>query len=339
MKILYAIQCTGNGHLSRAMEVIPFLQKRGDLDILLSGSQSDLPFPFPVKYRFHGMSFIFGKKGGVDMFRTYLQMQSRKLVREINNLPVEDYDIIINDFEPVSAWAAHRNKLPCIALSNQCTILSENIPKAKHRDILGEMVLKYYAPSTSQYGFHFASFDSNIYTPIIRREVRNLHVTEQEHYTVYLPAYDDERLIKNLTKFPDVKWEVFSKHNKAPVREGNVFVRPIENESFLKSMASCTGILCAAGFGTAAEALYLNKKLLVIPMKNQYEQHCNAAALKFLGLPVMKSLKKKHFSHLEDWIQNGKAARMNYPDITDEIIEEIFDNHFIGKQKPMKIIG
>jgi uncharacterized protein (TIGR00661 family) len=339
MKILYAVQCTGNGHLSRAMEIIPFLQKRGELDILLSGSQSDLLFPYPVKYRFHGLSFVFGKKGGVDMFRTYLQMQSRKLIREIGNLPVEDYDIIINDFEPVSAWAAYRSKLPCIALSNQCTILSENVPKAKHRDLVGEMVLKYYAPSTSQYGFHFASFDSNIYTPIIRREVRNLKIRDEEHYTVYLPAYDDERLIKNLTKFSDVKWQVFSKHNKIEVREKNVFIRPIENESFLKSMASCTGVLCAAGFGTAAEALYLNKKLLVIPMKNQYEQHCNAAALKSLGIPVMKSLKKKHFNHLEDWIQNGKPARVNYPDITDNIIEKIFDDHFIGKERPLKIIG
>ena len=34
MKILYAIQGTGNGHISRAREIIPLLQKYGELDIL-----------------------------------------------------------------------------------------------------------------------------------------------------------------------------------------------------------------------------------------------------------------------------------------------------------------
>ncbi|HXU28204.1 MAG TPA: glycosyl transferase, partial [Bacteroidia bacterium] len=77
MKILYAIQGTGNGHLSRAMEIIPAFMKRGDVDILLSGIQVDLTLPFPVKYRLNGLSFIFGKSGGVDFFRTYAKLNSR----------------------------------------------------------------------------------------------------------------------------------------------------------------------------------------------------------------------------------------------------------------------
>jgi hypothetical protein len=37
-------------------------------------------------------------------------------------------------------------------------------------------------------------------------------------------------------------------------------------------------------FETPAEALFLGKKLLVIPMTGQYEQECNAAALAALML-------------------------------------------------------
>ena len=37
MKILYAIQGTGNGHLSRAIDVIPALKKIGQVDVLVSG--------------------------------------------------------------------------------------------------------------------------------------------------------------------------------------------------------------------------------------------------------------------------------------------------------------
>ena len=331
MKILYAIQGTGNGHLSRAMEIIPALMKRGDVDILLSGIQVDLVCPFPVKYRLNGLSFIFGKSGGVDFFRTYAKLNSRKVVREIRSLPVESYDLIINDFEPISAWAAYRKDLPCIALSNQCVTLNPSVPKPKHRDMIGELVLKYYAPSTAQYGFHFARFDENIYTPIIRKEVRELEVSNKGHYTVYLPAYDDERMIKHLSRFKATRWEVFSKHNKKMVEAGNVTIFPITGRAFLESMASCTGVLSAAGFATAAEALFLKKKLMVIPMKSQYEQHCNAAALKSLGVSVMKSLKKKHYDKMENWLLNGKIVDVNYPDVTEEIVEKIIEDHLAKK--------
>ena len=66
MKILYAIQGTGNGHLSRAKDIIPALEMRAQVDILVSGQQADITLPFEVKYRFKGLSFIFGKKGGID---------------------------------------------------------------------------------------------------------------------------------------------------------------------------------------------------------------------------------------------------------------------------------
>jgi len=335
MKILYAIQGTGNGHLSRAMEIIPILQKKGDLDILISGIQVDLPLSFPVKYRYNGLSFIFGKKGGVDVLSTYVKMKSRKLAKEIRTLPVENYDLIINDFEPVSAWAAYFKNKPCIALSNQCTIFSPNVPKPKHRDLLGELVLKYYAPSTSEYGFHFAKFDNNIFTPIVRKEIREISTSNKGHFTVYLPSYDDERIIKKLSMLKDVKWEVFSKHNKKPFEVKNISVQPINKDSFINSMASCEGLLTGAGFGATSEALFLKKKLLVIPMKAQYEQHCNAAALNTLGVPSIKSLKKKHHHHIKDWIQNGKIMEVDYPDMTEEIIDTIIKDHQDNKHIPL----
>jgi uncharacterized protein (TIGR00661 family) len=327
MKILYAIQGTGNGHLSRALEIIPILKRKAELDILISGSQVDLTLPYPIKYKFNGFGFIFGKKGGVDMLGTYFKMKTRRLASEIKSLPVENYDLIINDFEPVSAWAAYFKNKPCIALSNQCALLSPNAPRPDHRDLLGEMVIKYYAPFSARYGFHFAKFADDIYTPIIRQEIRELHPSNKGHYTVYLPSYNDERIIKNLSKIKNVKWEVFSKHNQQELIFENGFIKPINNQAFAKSMASCEGMLCGAGFGTTAEALFLKKKLLVIPMKNQYEQHCNAAALASLGVPSMKSLKGKHLHYIENWVTNGKIVEVNYPDNTENLIDRILEDH------------
>src|SRR5690606_21367903 len=124
MKILYAIQGTGNGHLSRARDIIPILQKKGTVDILISGIQADIILPFPIKYRFYGLSFIFGKKGGVDILETLKKGDLKKLIMEIRQLPIEEYDLVINDFEPVSAWACFLRGKKCISLSHQSVILN-----------------------------------------------------------------------------------------------------------------------------------------------------------------------------------------------------------------------
>ncbi len=327
MKILYAVQGTGNGHLSRARDIVPVLQKKGEVDILVSGMQADVSLPFPVKYQFKGLSFVFGKNGGIDFVSTYLKMDLRELLHDIDKVPLEKYDLIISDFEPITSWACKQKKLQCIALSHQSAVLSKNAPKPKKKNALGKAVLKHYAPSTAQYGFHFSDFDKNIFTPVIRKEIRELKPVKQNHYTVYLPAYNDERLIKNLEQFKNVQWDVFSKHCKETTKSGVVTIQPINNEAFIKSLASSTGVLCGAGFETPAEALYLKKKLLVIPMKAQYEQQCNAATLKTMGVAVIKSLKKKHHWIIKDWLAYGKAVPVNYPDVTEQIIEMIIAKH------------
>jgi len=327
MKILYAIQGTGNGHLSRAMDIVPCLKRRGEVDVLVSGIQGDLPLPFPIRYKLNGLSFIFGRSGGVDLWKTLIKSSVKRLVREIKALPVEDYDIVINDFEPVSAWACYMKNQPAIALSHQSAVLSPNSPKPGHTDMLGRLVLKNYAPSSSQYGFHFDSYSENIFTPVIRSQVRQHDVSDKGHYTVYLPAYDDKRLFKRLSEYKDVRWEVFSKHNRRPLNFKNISIQPVNNEKFIASMAHSSGVLCGAGFETPAEALYMGKKLLVIPMKNQYEQHLNAAALEMMGIPVVGSLKSKYKPVISDWLQHGKPVAVNYPDVTQQIADMIVDKH------------
>lgn len=330
MKILYAIQGTGNGHLSRARDIIPLLQNVGEVDILISGSQADITLPYPIKYQMKGLGFVFGKKGGVDLWQTFRQNSIRRIIREVNQVPVALYDIIINDFEPVSAWACYFKRKPCIALSHQCAVLSSKAPLPRHRDRIGKFILKHYAPATARYGFHFEKFNDQTYTPVIRKQVRELFVSNKGHYTVYLPSYSDKKIVKILSRFNDVKWEVFSKHNKELYNCKNISIRPIHNEKFLESMASSSGILCGAGFETPSEALFLKKKLLVVPMENQYEQHCNAAALQYLGVRVLKNLKKKQLPKIEKWLKEDIVISVDYPDNTQEIIQTLLNDHLIS---------
>ena len=323
MKILFAIQGTGNGHLSRARDIYPELAKYGDVDVLISGIQADVTFPYPVKYKFYGLSFIFGNKGGVEIGQTIKRLNLVRLISDIRKLPVEDYDLVINDFEPVASWACKMKRVPCIALSHQSAVIDKNAPKPMERDWFGELVLNHYAPHTAAYGFHFASYSSNIHTPVIRKQVRDIIPTDEGHYTVYLPAYDDKTLVEHLSKFDFVQWQVFSKHNKEAFDFKNVSIRPIENDAFIKSMASSTGVLCGAGFEGPAEALFLGKKVLAIPMVGQYEQHCNAAGLEAMGVPVIKQLNKKYYDSIYRWLKSEERIKVNFPDNTAMVVQQL----------------
>ncbi len=326
MKILYAIQGTGNGHLSRAVDIIPELKKFGDLDLFVSGAQADIALPYPVKYKSKGLSFFFGKSGGINFLKTFQKNSSKDLIREINNFPVEKYDLVVNDFEPISAWACKKKQIKCISLSHQSALLSKKSPRPKFVDPFGEWLLKNYAPVKKYIGFHFEEYDKNIFTPVIRSAIREAKIEDRGHYTVYLPAYDDKKLVEILLKLSTkLRWHIFSKHTKSPYHVGRISVYPVSGQDFVASVVSGTGVLCGAGFETPAEVLHLNKKLLVVPMKSQYEQHCNAAALKKLGVPVLKKVKKKSLQKIDKWLESKKRLDISFPDIAAKAVEKLFE--------------
>lgn len=325
MRILYAIQGTGNGHIARAEDIIPILRQHGDLDLFVSGAQADIKLSSPVKYKSKGLSFYFGKRGGVDLVKTFRKNSSKEVYKEIKNFPVEKYDLVINDFEPITAWACLKKDIPCVALSHQSALLSDLSPRPKSFDPVGEWILKNYAPVKEHVGFHFARFDKNIFTPVIRTRVREAKVQDLGHYTVYLPAYDDKKLVPLLLRMSKIKWQIFSKHARKPYSVGKLSVFPVDNEAFTTSMASSSGVLCGAGFETPSEALFLGKKLMVVPMKGQYEQHYNAAALKGLGVPVIKKVKRKNVDKIEAWVGSTDRVITDYNNVTEEAVQCAID--------------
>jgi uncharacterized protein (TIGR00661 family) len=327
VKILYAIQGTGNGHIARAEDIIPELKAYGSLDLFVSGAQADLQLKYRIKYKSKGLSFYFGKQGGVDLVKTFKQNSSKSVYDEIKNFPVEKYDLVINDFEPITAWACKRKEIPCIALSHQSALLSAKCPKPKHYDLVGDWILRNYAPAPAKVGFHFSCFDSDIFTPVIRQRVRDASITDRGHYTVYLPSYDDKKLVSLLLNIPYTRWHIFSKHTKKSYHVSTVSVYPVNNEDFTASMASSKGVLCGAGFETPAEALYLGKKLLVVPMKNQYEQHFNAAALQQMGIAVVKKVKKKNLEKILKWVEAANNVSQTYGNVTQAAVARAMQLH------------
>ena len=339
MKVLYAIQGTGNGHMSRAKEIIPALMNRCQVDILVSGTQSEVKLPYKIKYHLKGVPFVFGKNGGIDYIRTLFSNNIFRVIREIRKVKVHEYDLIINDFEPISAWACiFKRMVHCVSLSHQCALLSNSVPSPDRKSVIGTWFLKNYAPATTKFGFHFRPYQNWIYPPIIRKDIRKQSVKQKKYHVVYLPSYGDEKIIKILKQFKSEKWKVFSKHAKRTYKKLNVQIQPICNKTFERSMAWSKGIICGAGFEAPAEALYLRKKLMVIPMKGQLEQQYNAAALKELGVDVFKSFDETIIPEIRKWLKKTNAIELDFPDKTQFIIDELISNHIVATELSNKIL-
>ncbi|TAF46616.1 MAG: glycosyl transferase [Sphingobacteriales bacterium] len=321
MKILFAIQGTGNGHISRAREIIPYLQQHGEVDILISGTQADVVLSHPIKYKFHGFSFVFGKNGGVNHWQTFKIINLRQFWKDMHSIPIHDYNLIVNDFEPLTAWACKLKKVKSVSLSHQASFVSNKTPRPpKGGPKYAEWILNYYAPTSHHIGFHFKPYDSFIHTPVIRSQIRELQTQNLGHYTVYLPAVDDKKLVKHLLALPNTQWQVFSKHQKTPYTYANVKVSAIANEAFNTSLATCEGLLTGGGFEGPAEALYLGKKLLMVPMSNQYEQECNAEAARLLGVKVIKKIDATFAQQLKIWINESYKIDINFSNETETIV-------------------
>ena len=170
-------------------------------------------------------------------------------------------------------------------------------------------------------GFHFKRYAPHIFFPIIRDAIRNQQTSKQNKYTVYLPAYADSFICSILTQIPQTQWEVFSKHCTKAYSVENVNVQPPSGTAFQASMAAATGVLCGAGFETPAEALFLKKKLLVVPMRDQHEQHYNAAALADLDIPVLSKLSKQSVPKLSAWVDDTAVPNIDFPDDTNAAID------------------
>lgn len=325
MKILYAIQGTGNGHVSRAREIIPHLKKYGDLDLLVSGTQAEVGLDDEVKYQFHGFGFVFGEKGGVDFLKTWEQFNTAQFLSDVKKLPVKDYDLVINDFEPVCAWACKLKGKKNVALSHQSAFVSDKTPQLKGFH-WGKIIMNNYAPTNAHVAFHFERYDDFINTPVIRSEIRNLKAENLGHYTVYLPAYSDEFILNQVKKFSNIKWQIFSKHSNDSYSKDNAEITPINNQKFQKSLASCEGFLTGGGFEGPAEALFLKKKVLAVPMKNQYEQQCNALAMENMGVPVIWN-EREFAQKLQNWVQDDKIIEVNFPDETAQVIERLVNTY------------
>ena len=106
---------------------------------------------------------------------------------------------------------------------------------------------------------------------------------------------------------------------------------PISNEGFNNSMITSAGVITGAGFETPAEALYLGKKLLCLPIRGQYEQLCNAAALERFNVPIIDKIDENFTSSVYNWLSGLAPKPLVLGQSTKEIVEKVIEKGLTQK--------
>lgn len=312
MKILYGVQGTGNGHITRARIMAKALAAVGaEVDWVFSGRAAQDFFDmsdFGNYQVYRGLTFVV-KSGRILYLKTALTSNLKQCYRDIKKVNVEGYDLIINDFEPISAWAAKRAGKAVIGISHQNAFLYD-IPK-DGGNIFISWFMRNFAPASLPIGLHWHHFNQPILPPLVEPSHYINQVTAK-HYLVYLPFSDLTDILPQLRQLSGYQFFVYKSVPEA-FDEGHIHVRPFSREGFQQDLHRCEGVICSAGFELPSEAIQLGKKVLVQPVAGQMEQKSNALALTQLGYGSVT--KELSVEVIKKWLLLPKPEPIDYPDV------------------------
>ncbi|MGF1722103.1 glycosyltransferase [Vibrio kyushuensis] len=325
MKILYGVQGTGNGHIARARAMSMALKARGiEVDYLFSGRDADKYFSmqeFGDYQTRKGLTFE-TENGQVSYLKTVKNNSLSSLYDEITQLDLSSYDLILNDFEPITAWAAKRQNKTCISISHQ-NAFKHSVP-LKGANWVDKRLIHHLAPADYSIGLHWYHFDQDILPPIVHSIKQQI---EQENFIlVYLPFENSNEICNLLFRFSSYQFVCFHPSvNKVETIE-NVELRPLSHESFQSHLHRCNGVIANGGFELPSEALTLGKKLLLKPLSGQFEQQSNVATLDSLGLASCMDFLDA--SKVRIWLDEKPGEKVIYPDVAQAIAEWVHNGQW-----------
>ncbi|SIO27596.1 MJ1255/VC2487 family glycosyltransferase [Salinivibrio sp. ES.052] len=322
MKLLYGVQGTGNGHISRARAMARALAGYNvEVDFIFSGRPAERYFdmaPFGDYRTFTGMSFV-SRHGKIDMLATAQHNHLAQLRRDIRQLDVSGYDKVISDFEPISAWAARQQGVPSVAISHQAAF-SHAVPK-HGETLINRLIMRYFAPTDYAVGLHWYHFNQPILPPIIDTHPGDNTAESPEaekSVLVYLPFESLPAVSELLFRF-NQSFICFHPDVSEPYQRENLTFMPLGKERFHAALHQCQGVIANGGFELPSEALTLGKKLLLKPLSGQFEQLSNVATLTQLGLA--HSMDSLEASAVREWLNTPAVGAIDYPDVAQALAE------------------
>lgn len=321
MEILYGVQGTGNGHISRSREIVRYLKADGHrVRVIVSGREPALLWEMEAFEPFvalEGLTFA-TRRGRLQYFKTARRLNLPRFYGDIRSFDARRVDVVVTDFEPVSARIARRHKLPSIGIGHQYAF-RYRIPIAGF-DLVALYVIRRFAPADHCLGLHWHHFNQPILPPIVPGRMGSGCAACADKVLVYLPFEAIEDIRRLLNPFDAHQFFVYHQLPAAS-DERHLHLRPYSRQGFLKDLAESSAVITNAGFELASEALHLGKKVLVKPLARQMEQLSNAKALVQLGLGT--AMKRLDAGEVGRFLASPQAAQVRYPDVARMIADWI----------------
>lgn len=352
MKFLFIVQGEGRGHLTQAISLAEMLRRHGHeiVDVLVGKSRSrELPAFFEERIGvplciYEAPSFVFKKDGKhIDKVKTFIYnttpVKLRKFGKSVEmihqRIKAANPDVVVNFYEILPGFMHLRFKVdvPFVNIGHQYLLKHPDYPFNKE-DSQNMVILKLHAflsgiSATKILALSFYPMkpflrEKLVVTPpLLRREILNLQPAEGDYILGYMlnQGYFSE-VQKWHDTHPDVKLHFFWDRKDAPeelVIDDTLTLHRINDEKFLRYMETCRGYITTAGFESVCEALFMNKRVMLIP--SHIEQEINAADAASigggiigdsfdLGLLLEYMHEKSHFNHdaFRRWVLSSEEV-------------------------------
>jgi len=168
MRILFGVQGTGNGHISRSRELVRKLHSDGhEVEVIVSGRKEEelkeIEVFQPCRVM-KGMTLI-TYRGRMNYMETMFQLDLGQLMNDVWRLDTAGIDLIITDFEPITSMVARIRNIPSLGFGHQYAF-PYPVPMARG-NIFEKYTLLNFAPARYNAGLHWHHFNQPIFPPVI----------------------------------------------------------------------------------------------------------------------------------------------------------------------------
>lgn len=295
-RIFYSMSGEGRGHATRVRAIVEALRSEHEIAIFAPGDAYDLLAPAYAGTDVHvrripGLRFFYTPDGKLDVPQTAARnarffLRYPKLRRHLRRvMERERPDLIVTDFEPALPRAARSLGIPFVSLNHQHFLIVNDLSELPtglrhHAWLMSWVVGSYYSgmARTIVSSFYFpplkpAHGDAVQVGVILRPIVRDAEQRRDGHLVAYLRKFAPENVLDALARCGKT---VFLYGQGAKPRRGDLHFLPIDEESFVRHLATSEALVTTAGNQLVGEALYLGKPVLAMPEPNNQEQYINA---------------------------------------------------------------
>jgi uncharacterized protein (TIGR00661 family) len=301
MRIAYGVFGYGRGHATRALAVLPALERRHEVLVFAGGMAYELLAREREVVRVPSLEYRYqqGSLAVVETLRHNFQTVTELLAgggamsAVVDRMRDFEPDVAICDVEPFTHQAAARLGVPRISFDHYGVLVYCRPPvelrdRLRHaRDATAYRILTGRPQRivvSSFYGAPATRPDVRRVSTLLRDAVHKVRPGRGEHLLGYFNqvALFTPRVEAALA---DCGAPVIVYGTGRSGRAGSLEFRAPSERGFLEDLARCRAVVGTAGNQLVGEALHYGKPLLVMP-EDSVEQRVNAAAVERLGVGV-----------------------------------------------------